>query len=114
MKHHYVEQEIAPQVEGGVDYSARGIVLVRAPAGKLVWRSGGKCWAGIGMEPNYVGSQLHTIRKGHTLEPELSRGGRLSRGRLTEHIGAIRERLGLPWLKAEQIDPKRTLVVEQE
>lgn len=40
--------EIAPSHEGGVGFPASGIVLLRKDKVRLVWRSGGKYWSGIG------------------------------------------------------------------
>lgn len=42
--------DIAPRVEHGVDYSADGIVLLRRGDLRLVWRSGGKYFSGIGQQ----------------------------------------------------------------
>lgn len=37
--------EVAPRLEGGVDYGATGLVLARRGNLRLVWRSGARFWA---------------------------------------------------------------------
>lgn len=52
--------EIAPRVEGGVDYSAAGIVLARKGELRLVWRSGGSYFSGRGRTA-YAPAELEVL-----------------------------------------------------
>lgn len=120
MKGHFVEpQEIAPQHYNGVDYSAKGIVLVRGPNTFLIWRKGGKCWAGIGFEPNYTEVHLHVVgnREAESYarihEEEIFRGGRLAMYRIAADMKKIREKMGLPKLDVQHIHLKKTFVVDE-
>lgn len=108
-------QEIAPQVEGGCDYSAKGVVLVRGKLSKLVWRKGGGVWDGIGFPRRYAPCSLQVIyleSKRIANTQYIFEGGRLSQKRIASSIGQIRTAMGLPDLGVEHIDPKKTFVVD--
>ena len=113
------EQEIAPQYANGVDHSSKGVVLVRSSKSLLIWRKSGKCWAGIGMEPNYVPVRLQVtaVRDPKNYSgikgTEIFRGGRLRKDRIAAEMKKIREAMELPSLDIQHIDPKRTYVVEE-
>lgn len=120
MKGHFVEpQEIAPQRFGGVDHSAKGVVLVRAPGVLLVWRKSGKCWAGIGFDPSYVPVRLQVIatrdaKNYEALKTEdIFEGGKLAMYRIAADMKKIRAMMQLPNLDVQHIHPKKTYVVDE-
>lgn len=119
MKGSFVEpQEIAPQVEGGCDYSKKGIVLVRFGKTKLVWRKGGGVWNGNGMPQRYMPCSLqviNTVVDGKVWDGTkyLFEGGRLAMHRVAPDIKKIREFMKLPSLDVQHINFKKTYVVEE-
>lgn len=119
MKGEFVEpQEIAPQVEGGCDYSKKGVVLVRFGKTKLVWRQGGGVWNGNGMPKRYMPCSLqiiNTVVDGRPWDGTkyIFEGGRLALYRIAPEIKKIRELMGLPSLDTPNINLKRTYIVTE-
>lgn len=115
----FVEQEVAPQHDHGVDWSRKGRVLVRTAARRLIWRFGGKYFGGIGQR-NYAPACLRVERIGEWgavaltdfLVKDLTEGGKLTQAKVKVHLPAICQLLELPDLTMAQIDLKRTYVVE--
>lgn len=119
MKSHYLDvQEIAPRLDDGVDHSAAGRVLVRAGHLRLVWRPGRTYYSGMLNPKAYAPAELEVIGDGevNAMQRTMARvfTGRFSRGRVALYIDQIRELMKLPSLEAAEIDPKRTLVIEEE
>lgn len=117
MKGKFIEpQEIAPQHQGGCDYSRSGLVLVRYGDTKLVWRKPGSVWSGIGMPRSYCPAELHVVggdMRLFSLESTLFEGGRLAMHRIKPEIKKIRKLMKLPKLGMEHIDLKKTYLVEK-
>lgn len=117
MRGKFVEpQEVAPQCEGGCDYSRTGKVLVRFGDKRLVWRKPGSVWSGIGMPRSYCPAELQVLGEDITRfgsDSVLFEGGRLSKRRISDAIKKIRSLMKLPKLSVDQIDPKKTYIVEE-
>ena len=117
MKGKFVEpQEIAPQCDGGCDYSRTGKILVRFGNTKLIWRKPGSVWSGIGMPRSYCPAELHVI--GDDIErfglgAIIFEGGRLAMHRIAPEIKKIRALMKLPKLDTLHIHFKKTYVVEE-
>ncbi len=121
MKVTCIEQEIRYRDGNGVDYGCDGKILMRVGTGtsakRLMWEGGSKYWARIG-EQGYRTSELSVTEKGQYDDrlphsTTITKGGRLSKRRVVEHRERIAELMGVPVSAVEQIDPKRTLVVER-
>ena len=105
-------QEIAPEREGGVDYGAKGKVLFRYGKVRVIWRSGGSVWAGIGMDRATFHTQLEIIGMHQTLSTIIwKKGGRLSMAVIKKCLKDLRQELAMPDLKLEHFHPKKTFYV---
>lgn len=118
MNGRFVQQEIAPQHDDGVDWSGRGKILVRTAQRRLVWRGGRRYFGGIGIRA-YAPAALQVIafpeyarNMADFSSRELFEGGRLTRPRVEAALPEIRKLMMLPELSMEQIDLKATFVVE--
>lgn len=118
MKGRFVPQEIAPQHDAGMDWSGRGRILVRTSKRRLVWRGGRRYFGGIGRRAYAAAElQVNAFPEGaRSMADFLSRGvfegGRLTVRRIEAALPKIRELMLLPALSMDQIDLKRTFVVE--
>jgi hypothetical protein len=116
MKGKFVDQEVAPQREGGCDFSGRGKVLVRYGDMTLVWRGPRSVWSGVGMPRSYCQAKLHVVGPDmRSFGPEsiIFEGGRLAMHRIAPEIPKIRELMKLPTLDTFNINLKKTFVVEE-
>lgn len=104
-------QEIAPDREGGIDFGAKGKVLFKYGKIRVVWRSGGSCWAGVGMERSTFHAQLEIIGMHQTLSIVILKGGRLSMNRIKRALPDLKSQLVMPDLKLEHFHPKKTFEV---
>lgn len=106
-------QESAPARENGVDYSGPGMVIVRTPRYRLVWRKGRTYYSGTLHPSVYAKACLQVIPYPGIKEScgnYILEGGKLTKGRLEAALVAIRAALDEPELLAEHLDPKRTFV----
>ena len=114
MKSFYTDtQELAPRLEPpGVDYLVAGQVLVRYGDLRLVWRPGRVCFSGG--RGTYCRAELQVLTPvpGWGVMGKSVFSGRYSKKKVKEHVNNIRRLLKLDDLKPEQIDKKRTLVIE--
>lgn len=76
-----MSQEISSQSINGINFSARGRVLVRAEKAALIWFAGGPYYANMMEGTKYGESSLHIVRNSTncaTAYSTLHRGGRLT------------------------------------
>lgn len=84
-----MSQEISTQSINGINFSARGRVLVRGPKSALIWFSGGPYYANMMEGTKYGESSLHIVRNSTSCAnaySTLHRGGRLSMKLLTKDV----------------------------
>ncbi len=65
-EHRYIDQEVAPRLEAGVDHGGEAKVLIRAPGASLLWRMGRKYWGGVGRPQEYAPAQLEITGREHS------------------------------------------------
>lgn len=120
MKGRFVPQEVAPRHDNGVDFSGPGAILVKTKKRRLVWRKGRHYYSGMLHPSVYAPADLEVIgfpenirSMGDFLSREVFVGGRLTRRRVEEALPKIRELMMLPELGMDQVDLKRTFIVDE-
>lgn len=115
-------QEIALRVDGGVDHSASGVVLLKYNGLRLVWRKPGSCWSGNYQPHRYIPATLEVApprdggKVGHwSISKEIFEGGRLSKAKIKQFWPRIKEFMKLPdEVTADMIDKAKTVVVDSD
>lgn len=105
-----IEQEIRPRHEPGVDHGTDGKIIIRYGKKIILWEGGCSYQSGIGRE--YAESclvyQSYRVYTGH----DIYRGGRNSLKRMRDYFPQIAKLMDIPVDILEQVDLKKTLVVE--
>lgn len=113
---HFEEQRIEPRYSpgGGVDYGAEGKILLLHGKRRLLWRKGHQYWSGLYMPWSYAPARLEIRIDGDRIRiggEDILEGGRLTLARIKGVLPKVRKLMGLPGLRAAQLDLKKTFVV---